>query len=201
MTPITRTFLKGLAALLPLTITVYAVVWMAISAERAMRVFIPDRFYVPGMGVVAGVVIVFAVGVLLQAWLIDKLFAAFEKLLERIPLIKSLYGSIKDLLSFFMADEKKAANNVVMVAMKHDPEMRLLGLLTRENFSDVPEGIGGEDDVAVYLPMSYQLGGFTVMIPRSRIQPIDMTTEQALRFAVTAGMTAGEPKAPGEAIK
>jgi uncharacterized membrane protein len=201
MTTITRTFLKGLAALLPVTITIYAVVWMATSAEKAMKVFIPDEYYTPGMGVAAGVVIVFAVGVLLQAWLIDKLFQVFEKMLERIPLIKSLYGSVKDLLSFFMADEKKEANKVVMVAMKNDPEMRLLGLLTRENFSDVPKGIGGDDDVAVYLPMSYQLGGFTVMIPRSRIEQIDMTTEQALRFAVTAGMTAGEAKSPAETVK
>jgi uncharacterized membrane protein len=73
-----------------------------------------------------------------------------------------------------------------------DTPLRLIGFITREDFGDLPVGIGGDDAVAVYLPMSYQIGGFTTMVPRSAVQPVDMSIEQAMRFAVTAGM--GEVK-------
>lgn len=191
---VTRTFLKGLAAVLPIAITVYFVVWLAVGAERGMRAMIQgilpdeyDKYYVPGVGVIVGVVIIFVIGVLLNAWLTARLFEIAERILDRIPLVKSLYGSVKDLLGFFMGGDKKADSQVVMVDVGGTGQ-RILGLMTRTDFTDVPDGIGGNDQVAVYLPMSYQLGGFTVMVSRDAIETIDMTTEDALRFAVTAGM-------------
>ena len=69
--------------------------------------------------------------------------------------------------------------------------MRVMGLVTRENFSDLPQGIGDEGSVSVYLPMSYQLGGFTVFIPRAKLQLIDMPPKDAIRFTLTAGITSG----------
>jgi uncharacterized membrane protein len=82
----------------------------------------------------------------------------------------------------------KAFNQVVMVQIG-DSRARVLGLVTREDFSDLPPGIGAKDSVAVYVPMSYQLGGFTTIVPRSAIQPVNMTMEEAMRFAVTAGLS------------
>jgi len=188
MQAVTRTFLKGLAAVLPITITIYAVVWLATSAENALRMLVPDKVYFPGMGVVVGLAIVYLIGVLLNAWIAGWLFSLIEKLLDHIPLVKSLYGSMKDLLGFFIKGDQKDTNQVVMVTLG-DNRTRILGLMTRQSFTDLPEGVGTDQEVAVYLPMSYQLGGFTVMVPRETVKEVDMTTEQALRFAVTAGMT------------
>jgi uncharacterized membrane protein len=67
-------------------------------------------------------------------------------------------------------------------------DMRLMGFVTRDEFSDLPPGIGGEGEVAVYLPMSYQVGGYTVFMPRSQISPVQMPREQAMRFVLTAGL-------------
>ena len=64
-----------------------------------------------------------------------------------------------------------------------------MGLVTRKQFADLREGIGEEGEVAVYFPMSYQIGGFTLIMPKDRIQPVDMTMDQAMRFALTAGVT------------
>jgi len=74
-----------------------------------------------------------------------------------------------------------------------DTRMRLIGFVTREDLTDTPLGVEDQEPVAVFLPMSYQMGGFTIMVPRSAVRKIDMSVEQAMRFAITAGMvtTAG----------
>jgi uncharacterized membrane protein len=69
-------------------------------------------------------------------------------------------------------------------------QMRLLGFITRSDFSDLPQGVANADDVAVYLPMSYQVGGYTVVVPRSQITPVNMARDEAMRFVLTAGLTA-----------
>ena len=71
-------------------------------------------------------------------------------------------------------------------------DMRLLGFLTRSDFSDMAKGVGNEDEMAVYLPMSYQVGGYTVLIPRKRVTPVPMSREEAMRFVLTAGLKIGE---------
>ena len=60
--------------------------------------------------------------------------------------------------------------------------------MTRQEFAGLPEGIGDENKVAVYLPMSFQLGGFTVMVPREALEPVAMLIEEAMKFALTAGV-------------
>ena len=187
-----RIFLTGLAAVLPIAVTLYVLYWLGSTAEallgRGLKMLIPPSLYWPGMGVVAGVVLVFVIGALMRAWLFRRFFRWGERLLERIPLVKALYGSVRDLMGFFSGSDRKSMRKAVTVAVGNTP-LRLIGLITREDFSDLPAGIGGDETVAVYLPMSYQIGGFTTMVPRSAIQPIDMTIEQAMRFAVTAGMS------------
>ena len=192
MKMVTRMFLKGLAAVLPITVTLYVLYWLGSTAEsllgRGLKMLIPGSLYWPGMGVAAGLVLVFVIGVLMKAWLFRKVFRWGERLVERIPLVKALYGSVRDLMGFFSGSDKKAMRKAVMVTAGN-PSLRLIGFITREDFSDLPAGIGDDDTVAVYLPMSYQIGGFTTMVPRSAVQPIDMSVEQAMRFAVTAGMS------------
>ena len=74
--------------------------------------------------------------------------------------------------------------------------MNLLGFVTRSSFDDAPAIPGGDDRVAVYLPMSYQIGGFTVMVPRSSIADVDMSVEECLRFAMTAGVAENKKRPP-----
>jgi uncharacterized membrane protein len=189
-------FLQGLVAILPIALTVYLVYWLAASAEavlgRAMRFVIGDH-YVPGLGVLAGVLITLGIGLLLRIWLFRKVFSLGEMVLQRIPGIKSLYGSIRDMVGFFDASKPRGFDQTVMVALG-DENVRLMGLVTREDFRDLPGGIGDEQTAAVYLPMSYQLGGFTVMVPKARIRPVDMTVDQAMQFVLTAGVSAQSKK-------
>ena len=187
-------FLQGLIAILPIALTVYLVYWLATFAEsvlgKAMRFVIGDTYYVPGLGVLAGFLITVGIGVLLRIWLFRKVFSLGETLLQQIPGIKSLYGSIRDMVGLFDASKQKEFDKTVMVAPLTDENVRLMGLVTREDFTDLAEGIGDEQTVAVYLPMSYQLGGFTVMVPKAKVRPVDMRVDQAMQFILTAAVAA-----------
>ncbi len=187
-----KLFLQGLMAILPIALTIYILFWLAKSAESVLgdsiKFSISEKLYVPGMGVIAGFLIILGIGVLLKMWLFRRLFDWGERTLEKLPLIKTLYSSIRDLMGFFDASKEKEFSKVVTVTFG-DEELRLIGLVTRENFDELPQGMGDEETVAVYLPLSYQMGGLTVMVPRSRITPIDMSVQQAMRFALTAGMS------------
>lgn len=197
---ISSTFLRGLAAVLPLAVTVYALFWLATTSESLMRDVMQRLFpkveYFPGLGILFGFCLIYLIGFILQLWIAASFFRFFERLLEKLPLVHTIYGSMKDLLGFFGTgkDDKKSQAVAVTIA-----GTRLVGLVTRDQFDDLPEGIGRADDVAVFLPMSYQLGGFTVMVPRDEVTPIDLTTEQALRFCVTAGMSTTEKSAVDKA--
>lgn len=191
---ISKAFLTGLVAILPIALTLYILVWLATSLESALGGLIRNglgKFYVPGMGIVAGFVVILIIGLSLKAWIVRQLFAWGERLMKRIPIVKTVYGAVRDLIGFFSESKDKTMNQVVMVSLG-DTKLRLIGFVTREDFAGYPQGLADKDTVAVYLPMSYQVGGFTVMLPRTAIQPIEMSFQAAMRFAITAGMSSGE---------
>ncbi len=187
-----NTLLKGLAAVLPIGLTIYIVYWLGATAEsvlgRAIRFIVPETYYWPGMGLVAGLLLLFIAGVLMNAWAVQRLLGFGEGLLARIPLVKTIYGAIRDFLSFFSAArERGEIRRVVLVSFG---DIRLIGFVTREHLDALPGGVPPEDNtVAVYLPMSYQIGGYTLYLPRSRLQPIDLSIDEALRLVLTAGLT------------
>lgn len=186
-----KTLLNGIIALLPIIITVALLVWLLSFIENFFGYFLEKilgpEHYIPGLGFILGIVIFLLVGAFMNAWTIKQLYLRAEEILKKIPFIKTLYGSVRDLMNFFGDKNRKKDNIVVMVTFAN---MRFLGMITRENFEDTPPGLGLPGEVAVYLPMSYQIGGYTVLIPRSQIQPINMSIEDAMRFTVTAGMIA-----------
>lgn len=191
-----KTFLKGLAAILPLAITLALLMWFFSLIEGTLGSLIKDiigpKFYFPGLGILVGLVIVFFVGLFMNAWIVQKLYQWTDLLFKRIPIVKALYNSVKELLKFFNSSKGKTDSNVVIITFQG---MKLIGLVTRDNFDDMPAELGKEGDIAVYIPMSYQLGGFTVIVPKTMVQPVpDMTTEKGLRFVVTAGMQTSPDK-------
>jgi len=188
MKRIIKLFVQGFMAVLPVILTLYVIYWAASTIESFLGGIFSEEWYVPGMGIAVGFLIILGVGILLQVWLFRKLFELAERVLEHVPLIKSLYGSIRDLMSFFDTTKKKEFDKVVMVTFTN-PSIRLIGLVTREDFTDTASGIDNGDTVGVYLPMSYQIGGFTVFVSRQNIQPIDMSIEEAMRFVLTAAVS------------
>jgi uncharacterized membrane protein len=194
---LSRTFLRGLAIVLPALLTGYVLWWLAATAEGtlgpALSRLLPTDRYVRGLGILAGVGLILAVGAITRLWLARKLLELLEGVIGRIPLVKTIYGSIKDLMGFFSGDAKGELEQVVLVRFE-TPPMRMLGFVTREDLTSTSPELDAEQ-IAVYLPMSYQIGGFTVIVPRSMVAPVAMTVEEAMRFAMTAGVS-GKPAAP-----
>ena len=186
---------QGLVAMLPAILTLYILFWLVRSAETVLgallKVLLPVGWYVPGMGLLTGLVVTFLFGLALNAFLVRRLLGLSEKLMNRIPLVKTLYGSLKDFIGFFAAKRDSQFNQVVTIDLDiGGTPMRMIGFVTRSDFSDLPAGIGDEGEIAVYIPMSYQIGGYTVIVPRSAVKQVNMSTHRAMGFVVTGGMTA-----------
>jgi len=188
---LSRTFLQGLAITLPITLTFALLYWMAVTAENFLGGLIqhvlPDWEYWRGLGIVVAIVLVFLAGLLMRAWVTRRAMREIEALLDRIPIVKSIYGSIRDLANLFQKDSRSGFRTVVAVRVSE--QIRLVGFLTHEDVNSPLARADGEPVVGVYLPMSYQIGGYTAFLPKSLVEPLDMSVEAAMRFTLTAGMS------------
>lgn len=185
-----RLFLKGLATIIPIALTLLIVLWLAGLAENGVgfliKLVLPENLYIRGMGLVGGIALVMAIGLLSQVWLFRKLIELGEGALERMPLVKSVFRATKDFVDYFSSEDGSRFGQAVMV--RH-PELRIgvMGFVTREDFSELP--FGEEGEVAVYLPLSYQIAGYTIFVPREWLEPIDLPFEESLRLMLTAAMS------------
>lgn len=185
---------KGLVAMLPALLTLYILFWLVSSAETVLggmlKILLPSGWYIPGMGLIAGLAATFLFGLALNAFLVRRLLGLGEKLADSIPLIKTLYGSLKDFIGFFANQRESQFNQVVTMELEFGGKpIRMIGFVTRSDFSSLPAGIGEEGEIAVYLPLSYQIGGYTVIVPRSSVKPVNISIHRAMGFVVTGGMT------------
>ena len=187
-----RTFLSGLAVVLPIVITIAVLLWVVATAERLLGMVLqwvlPGDTTVPrGLGIVVAIGLIFAIGVLMEAVYFRRLMAWVDDLLEKIPLVKTVYSAVRDLMSLFSKAGSKKFSKVVLVKLP-GTEASLIGFVTIEDFAGLPV-TPGAGQVAVYMPMSYTIGGYTVFVPKDWLTPLDMSLEDAMRFVVTAGMS------------
>lgn len=152
---------------------------------NAFRYLFPKSRYFPGLGMLVGVIIVFIVGLMMNAYLVRKVFSFGEDLLYRLPFIKSVYRAFRDFFDFF-SPNKEGLGQVVAVTFNG---MELVGFVTQEDPQRLPLSFRDRDCVLVYLPMSYMVGGYTILVPRSDLRPLQMTRDEAMRFVLTAGIT------------
>lgn len=192
MNSVGKLFLKGLAVVIPIALTIAILWWMATGAERLMgnllMTVLPAGWYVPGMGLLSGIALVFLVGLLSHVLIIQKMFTWSEDVFNRLPLVKTIYTAIKDFIGYLNPQNKSALNKVVLVQLPGQ-NFQLIGFVTREQFDDLPFTPSAEDPVAVYMPMSYQIGGYTLFLPRSTLTPLDITFEAAMRLVLTGAIT------------
>ena len=192
MNALGKLFLKGLAVVIPVALTLAILWWMAAGAERLMgsilKFTLPEGWYVPGMGLLSGLVLIALIGLLSHVLIFQKLFNLGDAIFHRLPLVKTIYTAIKDFIGYLSPDKDSAMSKVVMVQLPGQ-SFQLLGFVTREQFDDLPFTPTAEDPVAVYMPMSYQIGGYTLFLPRSALTPLDIPFETAMRLVLTGGVS------------
>lgn len=185
-----KTLFTGLVAILPVVATLYFLIWLARWAESGvgdiLRLLLPDSWYVPGLGVLVGMGLIAWIGLMMEILLFRKLVEKIEAMIYRIPLIKSIYGSVREFLSFVSEGKSKGPKQVVAFTLGNTG-ITLIGVVTRSDLDLLPGNIGA-GRIAVYLPFSYQIGGYTVLVPREQVEPLDMPLDQAMRFVMSAGI-------------
>lgn len=195
-------FLRGLLTALPLGLTVYLLYiflsWSETLAMQLIRPFIGD-FYVPGMGLLLGIVCIFLLGLLVSQRGVAKLLLLVELPFTNLPVVKSIYSSFKEFAAYFSPQRKQDAQQTVVILKMPGHDLEVVGLVTRQRVDDLPAGFLQGDRVAVYLPMGYMIGGYTVFVPRDWVQPIDVSVEEAMRASMFAWMsTAGRNDTAGK---
>ncbi|MFW5332917.1 DUF502 domain-containing protein [Hydrogenophaga sp. ZJX-1] len=194
MKRLSQYFFRGLITFLPLAITVYLLVLFVTWTERTaiwlLSPFIGD-FYLPGLGIALGAAVILALGFFMSLSATGKLLSYIELPFTNLPVVKSIYSSLKNFADYFAPHEQDAQQVVLLKMPGH--ELSIVGLVTRQSMKGLPKGIGElEDQVAVYLPMGYMIGGYTVFVPRSWTVPVDMSVEEAMRMALIAFMSSNK---------
>lgn len=194
LTQLRTWFLQGIALLAPLIITLVLLVWLGRSIEgfvgTLLRQLLPTGWYVPGMGLAFGLLVTLAAGLLANLFLVRRLVDLAELVLDRIPLVKSLFQGLKDVARFFArTGDQDLGRPVVVTLPVGDGSIQLVGFVMQEH-AEMPLADADaepEDRIAVYMPMSYQVGGYTVYLERARVRPLAVGAEQALRSVITGG--------------
>lgn len=188
-----QTFFRGLITALPLGLTIYLLVvfvgWSESLAMRLIRPLVGER-YVPGLGLMLGVAGIFLLGVLMSQHWVGRLLSLIELPFTNLPVVKSIYSSLKSFADYFAPPPhgQRRQQTVVVVRMPGQ-ELELVGLVTRQDAEGLPAGFLRGARVAVYLPMGYMIGGYTVFVPRDWVHPVDMSVEEAMRASLFAWMS------------
>ncbi|HEX5100826.1 MAG TPA: DUF502 domain-containing protein [Polyangiaceae bacterium] len=173
-----RYFLRGCLVTAPLGLTVY-IVWFVLATV--------DRFLplpIPGLGLVVTLVLITLVGVLTSNVVGRSVIELADGLFGRLPLVKLVYTSIKDLVSAFVGD-KKRFDKPVAVTISPGTGARVLGFVTRDGLGR----LGMPDLVAVYFPQSYNFAGYLMLVPRTNVEPLDVPPAEVMTFIVSGGVS------------
>jgi uncharacterized membrane protein len=175
---IPRYFLRGALVTAPLALTFYIVYWLLSLFDQILPVGIP------GLGIVLTLSLITLAGFLTSNVVGRSVFDTTEGILKKVPLVKLVYTSIKDLIGAFVGDRKSFDRPVVLHLAPGSP-IKLLGFVTRDGLSQ----LGFADHVAVYLPQSYNFAGNVVLAPRELVEPLDVTSAELMTFIVSGGVS------------
>ncbi|MEQ1721896.1 MAG: DUF502 domain-containing protein [Pseudobdellovibrio sp.] len=189
MNKIQKIFVSGLISFLPLAVTIYIVYAGVTIVENLLgnflRSLLPVDAYIPGFGFLATMVLIFLLGLLLNNFVTAGLLQRLQEKLTEVPLIKVVYSPLRDLMNLFSKRGGSQLQKVVLV--QFDGGKEVLGLVTREHFNDLDKNLKvSPDKIAVYIPMSYGLGGYTILVNKTQVTPIDIPVEKAMSLALTA---------------
>ncbi len=201
MTSFNKIFFRGLITLLPIAVTIYVVYSSVIILDgllgSLLRVILPASIYFPGLGFILILVLIYIFGLLLNNFVTARILASLENHLAEVPFIKAIYSPLRDLMNLFSKKDNHQMGSVVLVKLG-DSQARALGLMTRDKFDDLKIGPQLGDKIAVYFPLSYGLGGYTLLVPKEMVEKIDIPVETAMRLAITGWVHADNPIPTGK---
>jgi len=178
-------FLRGLLFVFPLAATLYII----ISAVRWSNQTFNNLLFewlnldIPGLGIITVFIVVTLIGYVFSRAFTRPIVNYFENFLARVPLVKIIYTSLKELTEAFVGD-KKRFNKPVLVQIGSE-NLKRIGFVTQKDMHE----IGLEEMVAVYCPHSYNFSGNLYLVPKSHVTPLNLNSTDVMKFVVSAGVT------------
>lgn len=182
--------IKGLLIVLPIALSVFIVIWAVTTVDSWLNVnnilgvnpLTGDSRNIPGLGLVLVITLILAAGIFVTNFVTEPMYNWFQRILNRLPILKFIYSSIKDLTEAFVGDEKKF-NTPVLVEVEGD--LKRIGFLTQNDLSSI--GLPGES--IVYFPFSYSFAGQVYVVKNEKIKLLDMSAADAMKLVVSGGVT------------
>ncbi len=172
-------FLKGLLLVVPTFVLVYVVYALFVFLDG----LIPTK--IPGLGLLILLITITALGYLGSSFISQPIIRRANAVLDRVPIVKTFYTAVSDLLGAFTG-QKKSFSHPVMVKLTPDGHVQKPGFITAEDLS--PLGLGS-DMVAVYMPHSYNFSGNIFIVPAASVTPVQVSTAEFMKFIVSGGVT------------
>ncbi|WP_417659296.1 DUF502 domain-containing protein [Pseudidiomarina sp.] len=184
--------LKGLTILLPLVMTVALVHWFLVTIETWLRPIwesiLGTQYYFPGLAFLSFVVIALIVGYSARWRFVNKIWQLPGSIMEKMPLLRSLYGTINDVFDL-MSGKSFSDESVVLVTLP-GADVKLIGIVTKRSGekNDRLSAMLDDDHIAVFLPMSYNVGGYMMIVPRTSVETLDMSPADAMQLTISGGL-------------
>jgi uncharacterized membrane protein len=184
-------FFQGLLFVVPTAVTFYvvylAVLWMDNLLPIKVPIPVPgfEENNLPGLGILFIVAVITVLGYIGTRFVRNPFFVIFEGLIERTPLLKVIYSSVKDLIEAFVG-EKKRFTQPVLVTINNNPLVQRIGFVTENDLTDL--GLQ-KDRMAVYLPFSYGFNGQLVIVDSNNVTKLDASGTEMMKFVISGGVT------------
>jgi uncharacterized membrane protein len=175
---VAKYFLRGALVTAPFGLTIYIVLAVLSALDKILPIGIP------GLGLVLTLIAITLIGLFTSNFVGKNLLDTAERGLAKVPLVKLIYSSIKDLIGAFVGD-KKSFDRPVCVRLAGDDGPRALGFITRDNVV----ALGFPGFVAVYLPQSYNFAGSVVLVASEKVEPLDVPSSELMTFIVSGGVS------------
>jgi uncharacterized membrane protein len=195
-----RYLVAGLLVWVPLGITLWVLHFLVTTLDQTLLLFPesaqPDRLlgvHVPGFGVLLSFAILFLTGVIAANFFGARLIRMWESVLGRIPVVKSIYSSVKQVSDTLLSDSGNAFRKALLVQFPHQDSWTI-AFLTGTPAHSVAEHLS-EDHVSVYVPTTPNpTSGYFVIVPKSKVRELDMTVDEALKYVISMGVVAPRRK-------
>ena len=186
MKKISSYFLQGILLVAPVAITIYILYtilrtvdgWLTKNIEPVLG------FYIPGLGIVIIAISLTVLGFIGQTAVFKPLKRVAGRIILKVPVLNLLYSSLNDLFSAFVGKEKKF-NVPVKVHFNQENNLWKLGFITKESLKEFKLS----DMVAIYFPHSYNFSGELYLVPAERVEKLDLSPTEVMKFIVSAGVT------------
>ena len=188
--------ITGVLVWLPIAVTIWAMTYIISAADRLISLlpesWQPQHFWgfnIPGLGIVAATIVLFVTGVFAANVLGRRILGAWDSLLGRIPVVKSIYSSVKKVSESLLSDSSRSFKTPVLVPFPQ-PGIWTIAFVS----GHIPDKLKGslpqdDDYISVYVPTTPNpTGGYYIMVKKSDVRELDMSVDQALKYVISLGM-------------